>query len=193
MQSKGYTKDQGGFWSKDGNRLAPVVITFAVEQDVTPVIVQQLRKGGFDASFKMPSNFGDLIFNGDADAYVFGHGGSVSDPYFTMRLYQSKFNAPNGQAATQPYRWSNPDFDKLVDQMGTVAPDDPKLTTLFHSAMAIWLKELPDIPLVQFYHRNPVNTTYWTNWPDATTPYINNANWHRTCELVLLGLKSAAA
>ena len=55
-----------------------VVITFPVEQDVTPVIVQQLRKGGFDASFKMPSNFGDSIFNGDADAYVFGHGGSVS-------------------------------------------------------------------------------------------------------------------
>src|ERR1700738_280981 len=105
----------------------------------------------------------------------------------------TKFNAPNGQAATQPYRWSNPDFDKLVDQMGTVAPDDPKLAGLFHSAMEIWLKELPDIPLVQFYHRNPVNTTYWTNWPDATTPYINNANWHRTCELVLLGLKSATA
>ena len=77
--------------------------------------------------------------------------------------------------------------------MGTVAPGDPKLTSLFHSAMAIWLKELPDIPLVQFYHRNPVNTTYWTNWPDATNPYINSANWHRTCELVLLGLKSATA
>ena len=45
------------------------MITFAVEQDVTPVIVQQLRKGGFDASFKMPSNFVDSIFNGDADAY----------------------------------------------------------------------------------------------------------------------------
>ena len=193
MQSKGYTKDQGGFWSKDGNRLAPVVITFAVEQDVTPVIVQQLRKGGFDASFKMPSNFGDLIFNGDADAYVFGHGGSVADPYFTMRLYQTQFNAPIGQPASQPYRWSNPEFDKLVDQMGTVAPGDPKLASLYHSAMEIWLKALPDIPLVQFYHRNPVNTTYWTNWPDAANPYINSANWHRTCELVLLGLKSAAA
>jgi len=193
MQSKGYSKDQAGFWSKDGNRLSPVVITFAVEQDVTPVIVQQLRKGGFDASFKMPTNFVDSIFNGDADAYVFGHGGSVSDPYFTMRLYQSQFNAPIGQSATQPYRWSNPEYDKVVDQMGMVAPDDPKLATLFHSAMEIWLKELPDIPLVQFYHRNAVNTTYWTNWPDASNPYINSANWHRTCELVLLGLKSATA
>jgi peptide/nickel transport system substrate-binding protein len=61
MQSKGYTKDSDGFWTKDGNRFSMVVISFDVEQDVTPVIVQQLRKGGFDASFKMPSNFGDLI------------------------------------------------------------------------------------------------------------------------------------
>jgi peptide/nickel transport system substrate-binding protein len=191
MQSKGYAKDSAGFWAKDGQRLSIVVITFPVEQDVTPVVVQQLRKGGFDASFKMPSNFGDLIYNGDADAYIFGHGGSVQDPYFTMRLYQSAYNAPTGEPASQPYRWSNAEYDNLVDQMGTVAPDDPKLTDMFHSAMEIWLKELPDIPLVQFYHRNPVNTTYWDNWPDEKNPYINSANWHRTFELVLLGLKPA--
>jgi len=193
MQSKGYTKDQGGFWSKDGNRLSIVLITFPVEQDVTPVVVQQLRKGGFDASFKMPSNFVNLIFTGDADAYIFGHGGSVRDPYFTMRLYQGQFSAPNGEPATQPYRWSNAEYDKIVNQMATVTADDPKLASLFHSAMEIWLRELPDIPLVQFYHRNPVNTTYWTNWPDKNNPYINSANWHRTFELVLLNLKAVTA
>lgn len=191
MQSKGYRKDQGGFWAKDGKRLSIVVITFAVEQDVTPVVVEQLRKGGFDASFKMPSNFGTLIFNGEADAFVFGHGGSVRDPYFTARLYHSRYSAETGKPAGQPYRWKNEQYDKIVDQMGTVAPDDPKLVNLFHQAMEIWIKELPDIPLVQFYHRNPVNTTYWTGWPDAKNPYINNANWHRTFEMVLLGLKPA--
>ena len=191
MQSKGYAKDQGGFWAKDGKRLSIIVITFAVEQDVTPVIVQQLRKGGFDASFKMPNNFSTLINTGDADAYVFGHGGSVRDPYFTMRLYQSQFSAPNGQPAVRPYRWKNDKFDALVDQMGETDLTDPKLEQLFHQAMEIWIPELPDIPIVQFYHRNPVNTTYWTNWPDENNPYINSANWHRTCELLLLGLKPA--
>jgi peptide/nickel transport system substrate-binding protein len=191
MQSKGYAKDSGGFWAKGGKRLSPVVITFPVEQDVTPVVVEQLRKGGFDASFKMPSNFGTLIFNGDADAFVFGHGGSVRDPYFTLRLYQSQYGAPNGQPASQPYRWTNKQFDDLVNQMGQVAEDDPKLISLFHQAMEIWIPQLPDIPIVQFYHRNPVNTTNWTNWPDAKNPYINSANWHRTFELVILNLKPA--
>lgn len=189
MQAKGYRKDNGGFWAKDGKRLPLVVITFPVEQDVTPVVVEQLRKGGFDASFKMPSNFGTLIFNGEADAFVFGHGGSVRDPYFTARLYTSQYSAPMGQPAGQPYRWQNDQYDKLVDEMGQIAPTDPKLETLFHQAMEIWIPQLPDIPLVQFYHRNPVNTTYWTNWPDAQNPYINSANWHRTFELVLLNLK----
>src|SRR5215472_15452469 len=193
MQSKGYTKDSDGFWSKDGNRLSIVVITFPVEQDVTPVIVQQLRKGGFDASFKMPSDFGTLIFNGAADAFVFGHGGSVRDPHFTARLYQSQYTAPIGTPSGQPYRWQNADYDKIVDQMGQTGEDDPKLESLFHQAMEIWVKELPDIPVVQFYHRNPVNTTYWTNWPDENNPYINSANWHRTFELVLMNLKPAAA
>lgn len=191
MQSKGYAKDQGGFWAKDGKRLSIVVITFPVEQDVTPVVVEQLRKGGFDASFKMPTDFGTLIFTGAADAFVFGHGGSVQDPYFTARLYQSQYSAPTGQPAGQPYRWKNDAYDKLVDQMGQIASDDPKLEQLFHQAMEIWVPQLPDIPLVQFYHRNPVNTTYWTNWPDANNPYINSANWHRTCELMILGLKPA--
>jgi peptide/nickel transport system substrate-binding protein len=191
MQSKGYAKDQGGFWAKGGQRLSIVVITFPVEQDVTPVIVEQLRKGGFDSSFKMPTDFGTLIYNGSADAFVFGHGGSVRDPYFTMRLYQSQFSAPTGQSAGQPYRWTNSAFDKIVDQMGQTAEDDPKLEQLFHQAMQVWIPQLPDIPVVQFYHRNPVNTTYWSNWPDANNPYINSANWHRTCELLLLGLKPA--
>jgi hypothetical protein len=38
-----------------------------------------------------------------------------------------------------------------------------------------------------------VNTTYWTNWPDQNNPYINSANWHRTFELVLMGIQPAAA
>ncbi len=75
--------------------------------------------------------------------------------------------------------------------MGKLSADDPKFMTLFHQAMEIWLKELPDIMLAQFFHRNPRNNTYWSNWPSKTNPYINDANWHRTFELVLINLKPA--
>lgn len=184
MESKGYKKNQAGFWAKNGQVLPLVIITFPVEADITPVLVQQLRNGGFDASFKMPADFGTLIFDGQADGFVFGHGGSVRSPYSTMGLYQ-------GKAA--PYFWSNSKFDKIVGEMAVTADNDPKLETLFHQALAIWLPNMPDIALAQFYHRNPVNTTYWTGWPDAQNPYINSANWHRTFLLALMSLKATQA
>ncbi|HEX5414853.1 MAG TPA: ABC transporter substrate-binding protein [Chloroflexota bacterium] len=189
MQSKGYAKDQGGFWAKDGKRLSMVILIFQIFQDITPVLVAQLRKAGFDANFKAPANAGDIEAQGDEDAFISGHGGSIRDPYFTMRLYQSRFSAPTGQAAVYPYRWKNDDFDKIVDTMGETAPDDPKLEQLFHQAMQIWIPALPDIGLVQWFHRIPVNTTYWTNWPNEKNPYINSANWHRTAPLWINTLK----
>ena len=69
--------------------------------------------------------------------------------------------------------------------------DKPKLTQLFRQAMEIWLPELPDIQLTEFYHRIPMNTTYWKNWPTAENPYINGAFWHLTYQLVLNNLEAA--
>ena len=191
MQSKGYAKDQGGFWAKGGTRLSMVILIFQIFQDITPVLVAQLRKAGFDATFKTPSNAGDIEAQGTEDAFISGHGGGVRDPYFTLRLYQSRFSAPTGQAAVYPYRWKDDNFDKIVDQMGQTAPDDPKLEELFHQAMQIWIPALPDIGLVQWFHRIPVNTTYWTNWPNEKNPIINTANWHRTAPLWINSLKPA--
>ncbi len=34
----------------------------------------------------------------------------------------------------------------------------------------LWLPDLPDIQLVQNYHRIPLNTTYWRNWPTEDNP-----------------------
>jgi len=73
----------------------------------------------------------------------------------------------------------------------TAMDDKPKLTPLFRQAMEIWLPDLPDIQLTEFYHRIPMNTTYWKNWPTAENPYINGAFWHLTYQLVLNNLEAA--
>ena len=160
-------------------------------QDIGPVLVAQLQKAGFKAATRMISDAYDQMSQGYAKAYINGHAGSVRDPYFTLRLYQGRFVQPTGTPAEQFWRWKNPEFDRLVDQMGQTAPEDPKLIPLFRQAMEIWLRELPSIPLLQWYHRIPHNQTYWTNWPSAENPYINSAYWHRTFLLVLLNLKPA--
>ena len=86
-------------------------------------------------------------------------------------------------------RWKNAEYDKIVDEVYVTPTDDKaKMTDSARKAMEIWLPELPDILLTQFYHRMPMNTTYWTDWPTEENPYVNGAFWHLTYALVLCNL-----
>jgi peptide/nickel transport system substrate-binding protein len=188
MEERGWNKEEG-FWTKDSQRLKVVIDIFSIFEDLAPVLVEQLRRAGFDASFRQTSDGYDRMAQGEAAVFMNGHGGSVSDPYLTLSFYHSRFVQPTGTAAEYFWRWKNPQFDQLVDRMGQVAPEDPQTQALFRQAVEIWLRELPSIPLVQWYHRIPHNQTYWNNWPSAENPYIHTAYWHRTFLLVLLGLR----
>lgn len=193
MQGKGYSKNGQGLWEKNGQTIPILIESMILFTDITPVLVQQLREGGFDASFEIPAGttWTQKVFSGEMDAFIDGHGGSVEEPFDTLNLYHSRYSAPTGQTATQPYRWSNSQFDAIVDKMAQVPPDDfNQLSTLFKQAMGIWIPALPDIGLVQWFHRIPTNHAFWTNWPDDKTPYINSCYWHRTSPLWLYSIKS---
>jgi len=191
MNKKGYTKDSDGFWvDSNGQRVKIEIITFSVLQGIAPPVVEDLRRAGFDASFQLPVDWYERMSQGTAKAFLFGHAASVRDPYAACSLYTSQYNAPTGTATFPFYRWSNPETDKIVEKMATIAPNDPKLLGLYHDYMKVWLKELPDIPLSSYYHRNPINHTYWEGWPNVDNPYANDANWHKTFLLILLNLKN---
>jgi peptide/nickel transport system substrate-binding protein len=190
MERKGYTKDSDGFWvGPDGKRFEIVITSFPVLEGICPPVVENLRRAGFDASFDLPPDFFSRMSLGIADAFIFGHAASVRDPYMCLDLYHSRFVAPIGESTFPFYRWDNPEFSDIVDEMATIAYDDPRMFSLFHQAMDIWLREVPDIPLCSFYHRNPINYTYWTGWPTEDNPYINDANWHKTVLLMLVRLQ----
>ena len=46
--------------------------------------------------------------------------------------------------------------------------------------MDIWYDEAVEIPLSQWYHRIPMNETYWTNYPSEEDPYLQPAFWYFT-------------
>ena len=56
--------------------------------------------------------------------------------------------------------------------------------------MEIWLPELPDVQLLSWYHRIPMNREFWTGWPTADNAYVNGAFWHLTFPLILSELKA---
>lgn len=193
MVAAGWEKDGDGFWARDGERFPFIIFSLILFQDIAPILVEQLRRAGFDASFRtvVGPEFSEAVYTGNVDAYLFGHGGSVRDPYYTMRLYHSRYSLPTGERATYPYRWLNEEYDGIVDQMAGTAPDDPALMDLFRQGMELWVNELPDIGLVQWFHRIPTNQTYWTNWPSQENPYINSAYWHRTSPLWINSIRPA--
>ena len=191
LQSKGWQKNKDGFWEKNGKVLEVPMESFTVMADIGPVIAEQLRRQGVQSSYNMPPDFDTRFNQGDYNAALYGHGGSIGvDPYFTLRLYQSKTEAVPGAHQVNFSRWHNDQFDKIVDEMAVTPPEQKdKIMDQWKRAMQIWLPELPDIPIQKWFHRIPMNTTYWQGWPTRDNPYVNGAFWHLTFQLILNELK----
>ncbi len=72
-------------------------------------------------------------------------------------------------------RYSNPDYDKLIDAMLAVpANPDPNSDYMKNAAAAldIAMRDLPQIDLLEEFHVVTFNDTYWTGWPTAANPYV---------------------
>jgi peptide/nickel transport system substrate-binding protein len=197
MQDAGYTLNSDKLWEKDGNTVPAVIDAFeAPHSDIAPVLVEMLRKGGFDASVNFGNDAFQNMVDGKAGLYMWGHGASLRDPYAALELYHGKFSAAIGTTAgtNRWSRYSNPEYDKLLAQMAPLASDDPKFLNLAAQALGIYWRDTIDIPIIQWLHRIPYNQTYWTNWPTADNlgPGCNGAFWAHTGMLVITNLKPAA-
>jgi peptide/nickel transport system substrate-binding protein len=192
LEAKGFKKADAMWEAPDGKPLTLEIIgPIAAGSAMGPVLTEILRRHGVAASLSLPPDFNDRFQKGEYAGSIYGHGGSIREPYDTLRLYQSQSIAVPGAHAVNFSRWKNREYDKIVDEVYITDPKDvEKLRQLFRAAMEIWLPDLPDIQLVQNYHRIPFNTTYWQNYPTADNPYVNGASWHLTFPMVLWNLQA---
>jgi peptide/nickel transport system substrate-binding protein len=192
MIEAGFEKDGEGFWTKNGERFdANIWAGVPLFGDIAPITAEQLRNAGFDSTHVTPPDVWAGKSDGRAMLHFFGHGGSVKDPFTTLDMYHIREQKPTGEncGPNRP-RWGNEEYSEIVDELSVISPDDPATFDLFREAMSIWYKELPEVPLVQWHHRTPWNTTYWTNWPSPENPY-NTSCWHLTFPVMLWNLKAA--
>lgn len=196
MTEAGFTKNGDGLWEKGGKTVSAVINGFeGIHSDIVPVLVEMLKTGGFDASI----NFGTDAYNNMADGkpglYMFGHGASLKDPYAAFDLFSSRNAKPIGTTAGNNAfsRYSNPEFDKILDEMAPLGSDDPKFQADAPKLLEIYWRDVIDIPIIQWLHRIPYNQTYWTNWPtkDNLAGGTNGAFWAHTGMLVITQLKPA--
>jgi len=196
LSAKGWTKNGDGMWQDETG--APVqleIISFFDFTSVGPVVVEQLKRAGIEATYSEPPNFFNRFSEGDYTGALFGHGGSYSpDIYYSLRLYQTASEKIPGGHLVNFSRWNNPEYDALVDELYGISPTETeRVMEIWQKCMAIWLPDYPDIQISQGLHRLPMNTTYWTGWPDAENPYINPAHFHLTWALVMHQLQPATA
>ena len=198
MTANGYTKDDVGLWvDADGNRVEMDLVVRqgeAFQVKMAPVLAELLQRAGFDASFKLQDigAFTETLNSGRANAWIDVSCGSVRDPYRTMDNFHSRHAPAIGETATGARsRWINEDYDVIVDEMARTGVDDPRLQELFHDAMAIWLPELPAMPLTQASLLSSFNNHYWTNWPTVDNNYIHPGHWWSTALLLVTAVEPA--
>jgi peptide/nickel transport system substrate-binding protein len=191
MIEAGFEKDSEGFWAKDGERPdSDIWAAVPLFGDIGPITAEQLRNAGFDSTHVTPPDVWAGKGDGRAMLHFFGHGGSVKDPFTTMDMYHIRNQKPTGEnCGNNRPRWGNQEYSDIIDELSQTSPDDPATFDLFRQAMTIWYEELPEVPLVQWHHRTPWNTTYWTGWPSPENPY-NTSCWHLTFPIMLWNLKA---
>jgi len=191
LTESGYAKNSDGMWEKDGETIKCEMIGYPSFAAQGPVIAELLRKEGIDATYSMPPDFGTRRATGDYTCATAGHGGSVGDdPFFTFRLYLSE-HSNQGSGEVNVYRYANTDFDAIIEEMAEVpSTNQAELKRLTVKAMEIWLDELPDVQLHDFYQAPAMNTCYWENWPSyANGRQGMSGTGHLTYNLALYELE----
>ena len=196
MTEAGFTKNGDGLWEKDGATVPAVINGFpGIHGDIVPILVEMLIAGGFDADTDFGSEAYNNMANGTPGLYMFGHGASLKDPYAALELFHGRFSASIGTTAgnNRFSRYSNPEYDAILDEMAPLSSDDPRFQELAAQALGIYWRDQIDVPIIQWLHRIPYNQTYWTNWPTEANLAMgtNGAFWAHTGLLVITSLKKA--
>ena len=186
-------KKSGNQWMKpDGT---PFSITLLVEGEPRPtmtragtMIAQEWRQFGIDAKTQAyPSGFFPRVESGDYEAAIAWSvetWGGHPDLSFFLDSWHSEFLKPPGerQPPRNRQRWSNPELDKIIEQIRAIGFDDPKGVELGQEYIKLAVKEMPQIPLMSYNVFTCMDTTYWTGYPSAETdPYTDPVpNWANT-------------
>jgi peptide/nickel transport system substrate-binding protein len=192
LERAGFTKRNNQWYMPDGK---PFAIRITVEGELRPVmtragsmIAQQWRQAGIDATtIVAQGSLVDRRSAGDYDVIISWSvetWGGHPDLSFFLDSWHSQFVAAPGkpQPPRNWQRWSNPELDKIIEQIRQVGFDDPKGLDLGRDFIKLMVREMPIIPLMAYNVFTVMDETYWTGYPNAeTAPYTDPVpNWGNT-------------
>jgi peptide/nickel transport system substrate-binding protein len=112
--------------------------------------------------------------------------------------YHSRYYAPIG--TTSPGSWSAstqrftlPEIDSIVNNMSTIAPNDPRVADLSHQAVELFMEYLPAIPIAMGYRIQVWNDRYWTGYPTNDNYYAWPASTNDNWKFIINTIKSTGS
>ena len=192
LERAGYSKRGNQWYTPDGK---PFTIHITVEGEARPVmtragsmIAQEWRQFGIDASTVVAQGtMNDRRSAGDYEVVISWSvetWGGHPDLSFFLDSWHSQFvaQAGNPQPPRNWQRWTNPELDKIIEQIRTIGFDDPKGIELGLEYLKLAVREMPTIPLMSYNVFTVMDETFWTGYPNAeTAPYTDPVpNWGNT-------------
>jgi len=198
MKLAGYAKDASGMWAKDGNVLKVPMRTPGWLAPLAPAVEAQFKKAGFDAQGILEPEatnvWGDDIVSGNFDLMFLVHCGSLSEPYETLKDLHSKNSGAVGEKCSfwGCTRYRNSEYDKIIDAMEAIpgATDNMEYVSLANKALDIYLRDMPELMLLEELHVVQFNDAYWTGWPSKTDPYAAPYPCWEAWNLIVHNLKA---
>ncbi|MBO6604842.1 MAG: ABC transporter substrate-binding protein [Roseicyclus sp.] len=204
IEAAGYTMGSDGIYERDGEDLAVSIHVNSASTEYTrtiDMVVEQLNRAGINARSVPVENgvfWGEVLPFGVFEmSYSWLSCGSVNEPWTSMSRYTTASVVPVGERSpgfNNTARWDGDAaaaYTAIVDEMGTMALDDPALPGMVAEAYGHLAGELPFIPLVQAAKLIPMNTTYWTGWPTAENNYNHPAFWWNHTHQIIHNLERA--
>jgi peptide/nickel transport system substrate-binding protein len=203
FEAKGWALNDNGYYEKDGQELSLDITTheaFIEKQRIAAVLVEQFQAAGINATTRNEAgatwdenrNMGTFDAQMNWDMCF-----SVNEPWGSMDLANVRWLTPEGERANGNHmKWSGPkaeEYSAIVDEIGTLPLGDPKIDELFLQAYAIYMEELPVIPITQAKKIIPFDTTYWSGWPTADNDYIHPPTWWQSFPVILQNLTATGA
>jgi len=204
LVEKGFSKDKNGRWLlPDGNLWKISILAPAdFEIDATRLafaVADQWRKFGIQVNvetveagvFWSRDALGDFDVVADWGKITASSG--VPDIWTFIQGFHSQFLIPTGTPATNPnvIRWKVPKrVDEIIEEMGTLHPQDPKIEELTLEFYKIAVEEMPFIPTVINKKFSAFDNYYWTNYPSAENPYMTPSFWWGEFKFMLPRLES---
>lgn len=193
LVNNGFSRDADGSWLlPDGTPWKISMIAAPDEQDVYRLAIgfqDQIREFGIDVElislerdpyyqrqntgdFEATSSWGgaNLLVNATPDLWQ-GLLGKHS------RFYTPVGESTAGRGSNNILRSEMPGIDEIVDEMGSLHPEDPRVLELGFEALKLLTENLYTTTTISFKKFITVDEYFWAGWPTSEDPYRQPLYW----------------